>query len=219
MLVMTAAKLVLRRGVVTSYSQRGEDVIAAAQLRGVRGVYVDVGAYHPVLYSNTYALYRRGWHGIVIDPNATLYPLYRVFRPRDQFAVCGVGETEAEQTYYTFSDGAYNTFDAESAEALQASPRAPRLLGTHTVPISPLSTVLKKYNVTHIDLLNIDTEGFDYTVIKSHDWSIRPRVIIIEDHNFNPDQPHNSDVYSFLHGKQYRLAGLSGETLIFRTDV
>ncbi len=31
------------------------------------GFYVDVGAHHPMLYSNTYYFYKQGWSGINID--------------------------------------------------------------------------------------------------------------------------------------------------------
>ncbi len=216
LILITFLKMLLKRGIYTSYSQRGEDIIAMAQLRGMRGIYVDVGAYHPMLYSNTYALYRSGWHGLVIDPNITLRPLYSLFRHRDIFVPCGIGKKEMQTTYYKFEDGAYNTLDFDTAKALQTSPQTSKY-ATHDVQIKPLNVVLRENNITHIDLLNIDTEGFDYIVLISHNWSIRPKVIIIEDHDFNPDKPYKSIIYTFLNNKQYKLTGLSGETLIFHT--
>lgn len=49
-------------------SQFEEDGIIAELLPQRCGVYVDIGAYHPISDSNTYALYQRGWHGLAIDP-------------------------------------------------------------------------------------------------------------------------------------------------------
>jgi hypothetical protein len=55
-ILKTFVKLILNRGVG---SQFGEDKVLLTILPK-KGRYVDVGAYHPHLYSNTYALYRGG---------------------------------------------------------------------------------------------------------------------------------------------------------------
>ena len=48
----------------------GEDIIGSQLLREVkRGFYIDIGANHPVNYSNTFSLYKSGWRGIGIDGN------------------------------------------------------------------------------------------------------------------------------------------------------
>ena len=53
--------------VLFSYSHFGEDLIILRLLGDVppdhRGMYVDVGAFDPVLHSNTYLLYTHGWRG------------------------------------------------------------------------------------------------------------------------------------------------------------
>ena len=85
-----------------SYAQSGEDIIAWGELKnsknqkikkakGERGFYVDVGAYHPKLLSNTYLFYKKGWRGICVDPNPEMASLFRVARPRDVFLNVGVG--------------------------------------------------------------------------------------------------------------------------------
>lgn len=207
-------KLLLRRGVFSSYSQSGEDLVLKVSLRQKRGFYVDVGAYHPTLYSNTYAFYRRGWHGLVIDPNDSFRPLYRFLRPRDTFITAGIGSAQSSETYYRFSDASYNTFSAKNAAEYSAIPRLARL-PDQTVRIIPLSTILHEQKVEHIDLLNIDVEGMDLAVLKSHDWSISTQVIAVEDRHFNVDEPSTSATYVFLREKGYVLVGMSRDTLIF----
>jgi hypothetical protein len=93
-------KLIFRKGVRTSYAQDGEDILANAFLREESGTYVDVGAYHPVLYSNTYGFSRRGWKGVVIDPNKSMQSLYAFFRPRDRFVCAAVGAQSGTGEYY-----------------------------------------------------------------------------------------------------------------------
>ena len=51
-----------------SYSQEGEDLILSRYFDGQReGFFIDVGAFHPIRFSNTYLFYRLGWSGINIE--------------------------------------------------------------------------------------------------------------------------------------------------------
>ena len=51
------------------YSQEGEDIILNRIFEDeASGLFVDVGAHHPKRFSNTFLLYKKGWHGINIDP-------------------------------------------------------------------------------------------------------------------------------------------------------
>lgn len=186
-----ALKLILGKGTFTSYSHFGEDAIVHSLFRGqAEGFYVDVGAYHPHLYSNTYALYRRGWRGLAIDPNFSMKPLFRIFRPRDRFVCAGVGH--GERKYATFKDGAYNSF-VEGSGA--------RLLS--------LAEILEQENVRRIDFLNVDAEGMDLEVLSTHNWGIKPKVIAVE-------AGQQSDIQKFLEEKGYQLVGIAGLTLIFQ---
>src|SRR3989344_3816890 len=211
----TIAKLALGRGVRTSYAHQGEDAVLQGMLRWVkRGTYVDVGAYHPALYSNTYAFYKQGWKGIVIDPNSDMKPLYALIRLRDTFVHSAVGEKAEERPYYMFADGAYNSFDEERARSWKSS-RGLEIEKIRMVAFMPLSQILREQDINKIDFLNIDVEGFDFEVLKTHDWSIDTRVVAIEDETFNPDAPRENAIYSYMRDKGYVLAGLAGLTLLF----
>lgn len=209
----TVAKLCLGRGVQESYSQFGEDLIVQSFCKDTQGTYIDVGTYHPVLYSNTYALYKKGWCGLAVDPNVRLKPLYRLLRPRDTFISAGVG-LEGNHTYYMFSDGAYNTFNAESATAYKKLSWL-RYLGSIESRILPLSQIVRVNGIREIGFLNIDVEGNDLNVLRSYDWSVRPKIISIESSDFNPDTPQKSEIYTLLRSKNYRLVALSGVSLIW----
>lgn len=203
-LLKTLLKLLLGRGVYTSFAQFGEDLIIRPFVPAHNGVYVDVGCYHPVLYSNTYRLYKRGWSGIVIDPNPRFKNLYKFLRPRDTFVLSGVGKESTEKDYYLFSDGAYNTFDSNLVDSYTKRTRLIRKMPVH---IQSLSEICK--GMTHIDVLSIDVEGLDLEVLESHDWRIRPTVIIVE---ASPNAPTSA----FLHDKGYELVGQTKLNCIFR---
>lgn len=197
-----------------SYSQDGEDVLAAIYLRTKKGVYVDVGAYHPIQYSNTYHFYKKGWSGVVIDPNPTFNKLYSFFRPRDVFVRSGIATESANKEYFVFSDGAYNTFSKERADEI-AKNSYPKLKCVENRMVRPLSTILEEKHISRIDFLSVDVEGLETEVLQSHNWDIRPKVIAIEDNNFNFDSPHESELYRYLSKKGYKLVAGSPRTPIF----
>ncbi len=202
-----ALKLMLGRGSRRSYGQFGEDAVVQTLLKKSSGFYVDVGCYHPILYFNTYGLYRRGWQGIVIDPNRNLGPLFRIFRHRDVFVNTAVGRSDT-RTYYEYADGAYNTL--EKSEAVER--RGP--VHTRDVSVRPLAELVKEYDIQQIDFLNVDVEGMDLEVLTSHDWNIPPKVIAVEQH-IAFESIQQSDVYAFLKEKNYRVHGIAGPTLVF----
>ena len=70
--------------VKTTFSQNGEDSVLLRIFDNKNdGFYVDIGAFHPICYSNTYALYKKGWRGINIDATPGSMFLFNKIRPRD----------------------------------------------------------------------------------------------------------------------------------------
>lgn len=201
-LIKSIFKLLLRKGAYTSYAQSGEDLVIRPFISKQKGTYVDIGCYHPILYSNTYRLYKAGWSGIVVDPNPNLKKLFSFFRPRDTFYNTAIGES-GEDDYFIFADGAYNTLDKENVKEYE---KRTTLIKTVSVTIKPLAEVCK--NLDHIDLMSVDVEGMDLQVLSTHDWNKPPRVIIVE------ATPH-SPVTTFLEEKGYTLVGLTHLNAIF----
>lgn len=157
------------------YSQSGEDKVLLELFKNVpRGCYVDVGAHHPFRYSNTYLLYKKGWHGVNIDPNPHTIALFNKERSGDANICCGVGRAGI-LTYYRFSDPAVNTFTREEAEKWKSKSFL-KFLGTTEVEIKPLSKLVEG----PIDLLTVDAEGMDLEVLQSYDWKYFPKVVVIE---------------------------------------
>ena len=66
------------------YSQWGEDLYINSFFKNKnKGIYLDIGCFHPVMYSNTCLLYKKGWRGINIDINKTSIDLFNILRPKD----------------------------------------------------------------------------------------------------------------------------------------
>lgn len=200
-----------------SYSQFGEDLVLGKLLKKSKGFYVDVGAYHPKHFSNTYLLYQKGWRGINIDPNPETIRLFNRYRKDDNNIQTGIGARNEPLVYYTFSHSNWNTFSEERAMAWKQK-REVNFLGTLTVPCRPLTKLLREQTRkdVEIDLLNIDAEGMDLEVLQSSDWeAYRPTVIVIESAAFDPDVPNSDKIYSFLKNKSYTLYAFMGTSLVF----
>lgn len=165
------------------YSQEGEDGILARIFETrASGFYVDIGAHHPIRYSNTYRLYLKGWRGINVEPNPEMVKLFKRARPRDITIQAAISDEEGERVYYLFDDGALNTFDA--ALAAQRSRNTPyRITGTRLMRTRRLDKLLDEFLPpgTAIDLMSVDAEGLDGAVVRSLDWRrYRPHVVLIE---------------------------------------
>jgi len=202
-----------------SFSQAGEDIIAAAELSKKRGFYVDIGAYHPKQFSNTYFFYKKGWRGLVIEPNPDLVRLYKDIRSRDTALGIGVGGGDGAADYFMFDDPATNTFDERTAEKNIQVGR--KMVGKKPVAILRLSRILHEYlpDAQKIDLLSMDTEGMDEEILSSNDWKkYRPTIVICEDLDFSWEKPMKSNVAEMMKNLGYELVGLTPYSLVFRDE-
>ena len=153
------------------------------------GFYVDVGAYDPVLFSNTYFFYLNGWRGINIEARPGSRALFDKTRPRDINLELGISSERGELTYYWIGeDSTMNSFSREFLERIDAFRQVKREIA---VPVLPLGEVLSRYVSGHqtIDFMTVDVEGHDLRVLQSNDWDqFRPRFVVVEDAETNPDE-------------------------------
>jgi len=202
-----------------SFAQSGEDIVVDGELgKPKKGFYVDVGAYHPKLFSNTYLFYKRGWSGVCIEPNPTMSAKFSRIRPRDAFVNMGVSSVEDVLEYFEFNDGAANTFLAEQAKKNQKE-AGRKLLRKRSIEVWPLKKILAKHvkSGTTIDLMSVDVEGMDVQVLESNDWEMyRPKMIIAEDLDFDFRDWKKSRLAKYLDGKGYFLCAKTPYSLIFR---
>ena len=74
-----------------SFSSDGEDYVLSKILGGIKnGNYIDIGANHPILHSNTFSFYLRGWRGVCVDPIPSLVNKFRFYRSDDVFLSAGL---------------------------------------------------------------------------------------------------------------------------------
>lgn len=164
------------------YSQEGEDIILQRIFGDkVDGFFVDVGAHHPTRFSNTYALYRRGWRGLNIDATPGCMAAFKTIRPEDTNVECAISDRIEQLRFHLFDEGALNTLDEDLAESYAAAGYSRREV--IDVVAKPLADILYKHVPPgrSIDLLSIDAEGRDLAVLQSNDWArYTPEIVIIE---------------------------------------
>jgi len=190
------------------YSQAGEDAILLKTFMYLlpiqKGVYVDIGAFHPYTHSNTYLLYRWGWRGINIDPRPGSKMLFDRYRPDDINIEAGIGGTDSSMTYYMLEDlPVMNTFSRENLVKLDVLDKVTRTL---EVPVLTYRSLLKQNPSIHaIDYLNIDAEGFEMEILNGlKGETILPKVITIEQNDvLTLKEVEESDPAKFLSSLGY----------------
>lgn len=201
-----------------SYAQEGEDIILLRLFGHVRqGFYIDVGAHDPYRFSNTCALYQRGWNGINIDADSDAIAAFRRERPRDINLSIGVLQASGKSTLYIFSDPALNTFDEALAREREKLPGY-RLAAKREAATERLETILAEYlpEGSTIDVLNVDAEGRDLDVLRSNDWRrFRPRCVLVEARIGGLDKLDSDKTNIFLAEQGYRLYAKTVNTLIY----
>lgn len=205
-----------------SFAQSGEDVIVDGELgRKKKGVYVDVGAFHPKLFSNTYLFYKRGWSGVCIEPRPGARADFLKVRPRDTFLEYGVGKQKDVMEYFEFGDGATNTFSPEQAEK-NIKEAGRKLIRKVNVVVMPLADLLAGCVAEgeQIDLMSVDVEGMDLEVLASNDWDkFRPKVLICEDLDFDFLNLKSSKVVGFMMKKGFKLIAKTPYSLIMKDSL
>lgn len=204
-----------------SYSQDGEDMVLKSfyeNRKGYKGFYIDVGAHHPVRYSNTYYFYNKGWKGINIEPTPTAITPFKILRGRDINLNVGVGPAQDILTFYCFNEPALNTFSEKLALEVDKKDNKYKITQRVKVEVLPLREILNKYVPAgvKIDFMTVDVEGLDFDVLKSNDWDkYSPEYLMVEGH-IDFEELANYDIYQFLTEKNYKLVAKTFRTLIFK---
>jgi FkbM family methyltransferase len=180
-------------------SQGGEaQIIERVFCNRPGGFYIDVGAHDPVVYNNTFGLYRKGWRGICIEPNAALRSRFQSIRPEDMLVNAAASDYEGQAVFHL---GRYSVHGS-----LKYSTR--RHVDKITVTVRRLDNLLKELGIKRkIDLISIDTEGTELDVLEGLDLSInRPHLIALE---YNTASEINRKVQPYLVNHGYQVLAVT----------
>jgi len=201
-----------------SYSQTGEDLILAHLFDAVLGKpkinYLDVGANEPKKISNTYYFYKRGCRGICVEPNPELFRQLKRQRPGDICLNVGAGVDHCESApFYVFTPHTLSTFSPE--ESRRYVEIGTKLSKVIEIPLIPLNAIIESHLPEGVDLLSLDTEGLDLSILQSLDFERhRPRVICVETISFTTGKK-DTEIIDFLTTRNYRVFADTNINTIF----
>lgn len=206
------------------YSQFGEDGVLFGYFRSREyamsrnldsigtGFFVDIGAHHPYMISNTWFFYQRGWRGINVEPTPGAIEEFCRHRPNDINLALAVSDQNGTAELISYGRDVKNTLE---------SPEVDRFRKHEVVSVQTrtLEAILDEHlpEGTAIDFLSVDVEGHDLVVLRSNNWSkYRPEIVVVEDHAGSIEDVLHRDVYRTMASLGYRLHAWARPSLIFR---
>ncbi|MFZ5951004.1 MAG: FkbM family methyltransferase [Candidatus Rifleibacteriota bacterium] len=172
-----------------SFSQCGEDLIVKHIFEAIGIVYptyIDIGAHHPYLHSNTALFHVSGSRGINIEPDPSLFSAFPAARPGDLNLNAGIADQAGELEFFVMKNRTLNTFSREKAYEYQNDQGVP-IVEEKKIPVVTLKSLIDKYSPGQFwDFMSIDVEGFELQILGSHDWKgPSPKVICCETISFS----------------------------------
>jgi FkbM family methyltransferase len=156
----------------------------------VNGVFLELGGYDGVTYSNTKTLEDHlNFTGILIEPSPMSFEKMRLNRPSCKNYGCAISNTDEKMVSFIGDDSAVgglthileNTNQSSGRNWIDAWSNVGQLNPEKiTVPSKKLSEILKNENIKYIDLFSLDVEGAELEVLETMDWDIPVYLIVIE---------------------------------------
>lgn len=190
-----------------SYSQHGQDLFVYETFFKDRtaGVFVDVGAYDGVTFSNTFLFERLGWHGICIEPLPGTFEKLQAARK----AVCvncavsdnaGIGtmlEVDMPSGFEKMYSGLKANFDDRHRKTITQWGKNAKEL---KVPIKRLADILTENAIKRIDYMSIDTEGSEWKILRDFDFRANDVRVLSIENNYQDEK-----IRKHMAANSYRL--------------
>ena len=144
------------------------------------GVFVDVGAYHPVEYSNSYRLERDlGWSGVAVDALEQFAKPFAELRPKSQFFTAFVGDTDhGEATLHVDPEQALIASGDKSFTATFTNKAVPIQVRRRT-----LDSILREARIQKVDFVSLDIELGEPAALRAFNLAYyKPELLCIEAH-------------------------------------
>lgn len=168
-----------------SYSQINQDLLALFCFGKQPGYFVEFGACDGVYLSNTFLLETYyGWQGLLVEPSKHYNKILPSKRTAKIDTLC-VSDKSGDQVEFVevenfeglsgIAEYAYNDVHTETRKHNG---------NKYMVDTISLKDLLEKHSCPEIiDYLSIDTEGSEYHILNSYDFSTKFNLITVEHNN------------------------------------
>lgn len=158
-----------------------------------------------------------GWSGVMVEPVPNVYARLRRrhgANPRLKFENLAIDSQDGSRAFFSLQpldappSPWYDQMGSFSREHILRHERFTPGLAQHirenTVECVTLDTLFARHGIRELQLLHIDAEGHDYTVLKSLDFNrCQPELLLFE-HGHLP-RAERSECATFLEARGYRL--------------
>lgn len=203
-----------------SYSQCGEDMIIRHIFNFLdisHPSYLDIGAHHPFMNSNTAHFYLTGSKGVLVEPDPLNCMYLRKYKKNDVCIEAGISEKEGEMDYYVFNSSTLNTFSEEAATRYQKTGIILKKKLRIKV-LTPTSIFEQHFKEKVPDFISLDVEGLEWQILNAMRLDFyAPKVICIETVNYSNDGrfEKNYSLINFVKSKGYIVYADTGINTIF----
>jgi FkbM family methyltransferase len=191
--------------------------------------FIQIGAFDGRVDDPLYAwvsAYR--WRGILVEPQDRYFAeLQKVYAGHDQLDLrrVAVADRPGTRTLYTIADepgvpywaGLLASFDKETMlKHREFLPEIDRLIREQQVECVAINDLLAEAPGGHIDLLQIDVEGYDFELVRAIDFERFAPVIVRFEHEHLSAADRDAAV-ELLIGHGYRIALEEHDTVAYRS--
>lgn len=163
------------------------------------------------------------WSGIIIEPQPDIFQKLKSNyqnNPNIKFINAAVSVSNEPIKLYrikqnTLQEDWKNCFATVCQDRGDIGKMDLKDLEILTIPGITLSEVIKQNNLNKINLLQIDTEGYDYQIIKSIDFSlIKPEIIHYEHRHLKKTEIKKC--HTLLESFNYKIKQLKFDTIAYQ---
>jgi FkbM family methyltransferase len=189
------------------------------QLRG--GIFIGFGAHDGITFSNTYFLEKElGWSGIAIEPIPHVFEELKKNRNCQLINAC-ISATPGKAKFYQISgygemlSGLYDEYDSKHLQRIEREIKNNG--GSYEiqdVDCYSLNQILRDYNISHIDYLNMDIEGAEMSILKTIDFDAFDISVIGCENNYK-----DFHMPQFMESHGYALHSILGDEFYIKTSL
>jgi FkbM family methyltransferase len=191
-------------------SEDGEEIILYNFFgRKNTGFYIEIGAYNGVDLSNTYFFEAVGWNGLLIEPDPGLYQECLLSRPNSKVINAAASDRPGSLQFTTAIGKEWLSYSGENKSREDRIIAEGGTLNRIEVLCLTLNEILKDSD-QEIDFVSLDVEGYELEVLNGFDLAkYRPRVIVIEQSEFDNASPASTILKQHGYSKKFHLGSNS----------
>ncbi len=166
--------------------------------------FIQIGANNGITVDpiNNLVKTKKNWKGILFEPGVIAFSeLEKTYEGFNNLTLINAAVSNIDGKTILYCGETTPHFTLDKTKAIHMFNITPNEVEVFVM--SP-ATIIEEYKITHLDLLQIDTEGRDFTIIKSFlDYGLLPKVIRFEYVNLAYENITEKDVIDYLDNLGY----------------